>query len=198
MQKESKENTIFVKNLNYTTTEALLENEFNQIHLKPRSVKIVRRSDNQKSKGFGFVEMESPESAVKAIKKLQNRMLEDHAIKLSLVERKDSIEEAEQQRKKDKLLKKRKHSETEYDKAENEDIKSNKLLVKNLAFEATAEDIRELFKQYGALKKVRLPKKVNSQRHRGFGFVEFTSHEQAQKAFKSLQHSHLYGRKIVI
>ena len=77
-------------------------------------------------------------------------------------------------------------------------MQSNKLLVKNLAFEATADDIRELFKQYGALKKVRLPKKVNSQNHRGFGFVEFTNSEQAKKAFKALQHTHLYGRKIVI
>lgn len=35
-------------------------------------------------------------------------------------------------------------------------------MVKNLAFESTANDIRELFKTYGHLKKVRLPKKVNS------------------------------------
>jgi multiple RNA-binding domain-containing protein 1 len=42
-----------------------------------------------------------------------------------------------------------------------EELKSNKLLVKNLAFEATEKDIKELFKTYGALKKVRLPKKVN-------------------------------------
>jgi len=59
-------------------------------------------------------------------------------------------------------------------------VKSNKLLVKNLAFEATPNDVRELFSQYGALKKVRLPKKVNSQNHRGFGFVEFANAEEAQ------------------
>jgi len=35
-------------------------------------------------------------------------------------------------------------------------------MVKNLAFECTADDVRELFKSYGALKKVRLPKKVGS------------------------------------
>lgn len=63
--------------------------------------------------------------------------------------------------KKDKLLKKRK-GQDELDIADNEEAQSNKLLVKNLAFEATANDIRELFKQHGALKKVRLPKKVNS------------------------------------
>jgi len=46
--------------------------------------------------------------------------------------------------------------------ADNEEAKSNKLMVKNLAFEATAQDVRELFKQFGAIKKVRLPKKINS------------------------------------
>jgi len=57
-------------------------------------------------------------------------------------------------------------------------------LVKNLAFEATSNDIKELFKPYGAVKKVRLPKKVNSTNHRGFGFVEFVSKEEALAAFK--------------
>jgi multiple RNA-binding domain-containing protein 1 len=59
-------------------------------------------------------------------------------------------------------------------------------MVRNLAFEATDNDIKELFKSYGAVKKVRLPKKVNSKSHRGFGFVEFVSSEEAKKAFKNL------------
>ena len=79
---------------------------------------------------------------------------------------------------------KKRVAENELSKVDNEDAKSNKLLVKNLAFEATPNDVRELFKQYGALKKVRLPKKVNSQNHRGFGFVEFISPEEALSAFK--------------
>lgn len=81
---------------------------------------------------------------------------------------------------------------------EKEEIKSNKLIVKNLAFETTEGEIRELFKAYGAVKKVRLPKKVNSKSHRGFGFVEFVSSEEAKGAFKQLQHTHLYGRKLII
>jgi len=52
-------------------------------------------------------------------------------------------------------------------------------MVRNLAFEATPNDIRELFNQFGSLKKVRLPKKVNSQSHRGFGFVEFSTPSEA-------------------
>jgi multiple RNA-binding domain-containing protein 1 len=67
-----------------------------------------------------------------------------------------------------------------------EDFESNKLIVKNLAFEATEGELKELFKAYGAVKKVRLPKKVNTKNHRGFGFVEFVSSEEAKNAFKHL------------
>jgi len=55
-----------------------------------------------------------------------------------------------------------------------------------------------MFKPYGTIKKVRMPKKVNSNNHRGFGFVEFSSKQEARKAFKALQHTHLYNRRLVI
>ena len=51
---------------------------------------------------------------------------------------------------------------------------------------------------YGHIKKLRLPTKVNSTNHRGFGFVEFATKDEAKHAFKELQHSHLYNRKLVI
>jgi RNA recognition motif-containing protein len=89
--------------------------------------------------------METAESATRAIKKLQNFMLDDHAFKLSLAQKQSTITEQEQEIKKNKLLKKR-VAETELSKVDNEDAKSNKLLVKNLAFEATPNDVRELFK----------------------------------------------------
>ena len=99
------------------------------------------------------------------------------------------------------MLKKRKANEmTPNDEAdlENEDVQSEKLLVKNLAFEATPDEIRELFQPFGHIKKVRLPKKVNSNNHRGFGFVEFATKEEARLAFRELKHTHLYNRKLVI
>lgn len=71
-------------------------------------------------------------------------------------------------------------------------------MVKNLAFEATTEDVKELFKQFASVKKVRLPKKVGTKNHRGFGFVEFTTGKEAESAFRQLKDSHLYGRKLVI
>ena len=71
------------------------------------------------------------------------------------------------------------------------------MLIKNIAFEANKEELRKLFKVYGQVKNLRLPTKLDGN-HRGFAFVEFMSHEEAQKAFKELQNTHFYGRKIII
>lgn len=123
-------------------------------------------------------------------------LVDDHALKLSLSTK--AITESEEQKSKDKVLKKRKSKEVQEAELENEDMQSEKLLVKNLAFECTPDEVRELFQPFGHIKKVRLPKKVNSQNHRGFGFVEFATKEEAKLAFRELKHTHLYNRKLVI
>jgi multiple RNA-binding domain-containing protein 1 len=94
---------------------------------------------------------------------------------------------AEEEQKKSKVLKKKKTDEkTEHQIVESDEAITNKLMVKNLAFETTPEEIRELFAPFGHIRKVRLPKKANSNNHRGFGFVEFVSKEEAKNAFKQL------------
>jgi multiple RNA-binding domain-containing protein 1 len=47
------------------------------------------------------------------------------------------------------------------------------------------------------LKKVRLPKKFDGT-HRGFAFVEFLTHQEAQTAMQTLSKTHLYGRHLVL
>lgn len=112
-------------------------------------------------------------------------MLDEHALKLSLSTK--AITLAEEEQKKSKVLKKKKTDEkTEHQIVESDEAITNKLMVKNLAFETTPEEIRELFAPFGHIRKVRLPKKANSNNHRGFGFVEFVSKEEAKNAFKHL------------
>ena len=72
-----------------------------------------------------------------------------------------------------------------------------KLAVKNIAFEATRKELRELFGSFGPLKSVRLPRKFDGA-HRGFAFVEFTTKHDSQTAFDALSSTHLYGRRLVI
>uniref|UniRef100_A0A8C9F6J3 RNA binding motif protein 19 n=1 Tax=Pavo cristatus TaxID=9049 RepID=A0A8C9F6J3_PAVCR len=129
------------------------------------------------SMGFGFVEYKKPESAQKALRRLQVMHLtcpfcspDRPAVKSS--------------RKKQTVKKQ----------------KTSKILVRNIPFQATVREIRELFSTFGELKTVRLPKKMaGTGSHRGFGFVDFLTKQDAKKAFNALCHStHLYGRRLVL
>jgi multiple RNA-binding domain-containing protein 1 len=49
---------------------------------------------------------------------------------------------------------------------------NNKLIVRNVAFQATKTEIRDLFAAFGSVKRVRIPRKMGGE-HRGFAFVDF-------------------------
>merc|ERR1712181_158494 len=77
---------------------------------------------------------------------------------------------------------------------------STKLLVRNIPFQATKEEVTAIFKTFGELSAVRLPRKMaGTGDHRGFAFIEYDALSDAKAAFKSLVHStHLYGRRLVV
>eukprot|EP00353_Schmidingerella_taraikaensis_P015343 CAMPEP_0185622900 /NCGR_PEP_ID=MMETSP0436-20130131/59511_1 /TAXON_ID=626734 ORGANISM="Favella taraikaensis, Strain Fe Narragansett Bay" /NCGR_SAMPLE_ID=MMETSP0436 /ASSEMBLY_ACC=CAM_ASM_000390 /LENGTH=67 /DNA_ID=CAMNT_0028264749 /DNA_START=486 /DNA_END=689 /DNA_ORIENTATION=+ len=67
--------------------------------------------------------MSTSKAAEKAVKRLQNMLLDDHAVKLSLSTK--AITESEEQKKKEKVLKKRKANEVDHNEEaelENEDV----------------------------------------------------------------------------
>ena len=56
---------MFVKNLAFGTKEEQIEELFRNANLKGKvlSVKVVRKAADQRSMGYGFIEMETSESA---------------------------------------------------------------------------------------------------------------------------------------
>lgn len=188
---------LFITNLNFNTKENALKKFFTERSYEPKTVKIVTHikegKDKPVSSGFGFLEFENEETPQKILRTLQGALLHGHSLKLSLAKA------SEKQIKEDKLLSQKRKSETELNdyEYEGEDIESTKLLVRNLAFEADKDELKKLFSPFGEVKSVRIPKKLDGT-HRGFAFVEFISHEETKKTFKSLQNTHFYGRKLVI
>uniref|UniRef100_J3M1B0 RRM domain-containing protein n=1 Tax=Oryza brachyantha TaxID=4533 RepID=J3M1B0_ORYBR len=171
--------SVFVKNLNFKTLDESLKQHF-RTKLKSGSLKsamVKKHIKNGKnvSMGFGFVEFDSVETATNVCKDLQGTVLDGHALILQLCHgRKDG--QAKKKSEKDKS--------------------STKLLVRNVAFEATEKDLRQLFSPFGQIKSLRLPMKFGT--HRGFAFVEFVTKQEAQNALQALASTHLYGRHLVI
>jgi len=76
------------------------------------------------------------------------------------------------------------------------------LFVKNLSFGTSESELRVHFERTVAIRSVRIATKRNTKDPRGlplsmgFGFVEFSSRQNAMKALKTLQHSMLDGHKL--
>ena len=66
---------------------------------------------------------------------------------------------------------------------------SAKLFVGNLSFQATEEDLRELFQQAGNVETVRIITDQFTGRPRGFGFVEMATKDEATKAVEMLSNA---------
>jgi len=75
---------------------------------------------------------------------------------------------------------------------------SNKLFVGNLSFDAVEDDLREAFAECGDVLSVKMPLDRETNRPRGFAFVEMADGEAAQTAMDSLNGRELLGRPLRI
>lgn len=111
------------------------------------------------------------------IKKCQKQILDKHALELSLSQRNE-------EKKDDKK------------KAEPTASPTNKLIIKNLAFQTNKEELQELFKNLFKFNKLRFPQKMDGT-CRGFAFLEFDTIDECKEARRVAEGLHFYGRKLV-
>ncbi len=74
----------------------------------------------------------------------------------------------------------------------------SKLYVGNLSYNVTEQQLRELFGQAGTIKEVALIMDRDTQRPKGFGFVEMTTQVEAQKAIELFNEHELDGRRMTV
>ncbi|MGB3766953.1 MAG: RNA-binding protein [Phormidesmis sp.] len=72
------------------------------------------------------------------------------------------------------------------------------IYVGNLSFDATQDDINEVFKEYGSVKSVKLPTDRETGRVRGFAFVEMGSEEEEQASIEALDGAEWMGRTLKV
>ncbi len=74
-----------------------------------------------------------------------------------------------------------------------------KLYVGNLSFEASEQSLRDWFSEAGAqVDNVNLIRDRDTNQLRGFGFVEISNDEEAEKAIQTLNGKDLLGRALVV
>jgi len=123
--------TLFIKNLSFSTTQEKFTKLFNslpsfsfaRIQTKPDP----NRPNQRLSMGYGFVGFKDVDAAKRAIKSMQGFALDGHALHVSFAGR--GADEEKPQGQDSRTTKSR----------------TTKMIVKNVPFEATKKDIRDLF-----------------------------------------------------
>ncbi|MFO0954989.1 MAG: RNA-binding protein [Candidatus Saccharibacteria bacterium] len=75
---------------------------------------------------------------------------------------------------------------------------SAKLFVGSLPYSTTDEELREMFAGVGTVESAKVIFDRDTQRSKGFGFVELSSEEEAQAAIKQFDGTEMGGRRIVV
>ena len=73
-----------------------------------------------------------------------------------------------------------------------------KLYVGNISYQATEEDLKELFSKSGEVESVKIITDMNTGTPRGFGFVEMATSEDAQKAIEILNGAPFMDRTLTV
>jgi len=75
---------------------------------------------------------------------------------------------------------------------------AKKLFVGGLSYDTSEDALRETFSKIGEVVSAIIIKDKMSGRSKGFGFVEMTNDEEAQKAIETLNGTELEGKKLTV
>merc|ERR1711935_154336 len=167
---------VYIKNINEEYDEGQLTEMFEK-YGKISSVKIMK-SEEGKSKGFGFVSFDTPEEAQDACDELNGKDLEGKTMYCGRAQKK-AERQAELKKKFDALKQERMQR-----------YQGVNLYVKNLDDTVDDDRLRKEFQPFGTITSAKVMNEDG--RSKGFGFVCFSSPEEATKAVTEMN-----GRIIV-
>lgn len=75
---------------------------------------------------------------------------------------------------------------------------ATKLFVGSLPYSVTDDDLADLFKEFGTVASAKVIFDRETNRSKGFGFVEFDNDDEAKAAIDALNNKEIQGRTIVV
>ncbi|XP_060474976.2 polyadenylate-binding protein 1-like isoform X2 [Panthera onca] len=163
---------IFIKNLEDSIDNKALYDTFSTFG-NILSCKVV--CDNHGSRGFGFVHFETHEAAQQAIVTMNGMLLNDRKVFVG-------------------HFKSRREREAELGARA---MEFTNIYVKNLHVDVDEQGLQDLFSQFGKMLSVKVMRD-DSGHSRGFGFVNFEKHEEAQKAVTDMNGKEVRGRLLYV
>ncbi|KAF2301099.1 hypothetical protein GH714_020064 [Hevea brasiliensis] len=179
LSEESNFTNLYVKNLADNITEDTLQNMF-AVFGKVCNVVIMKDHEGT-SRGFGFVNFDSPEGAKKAVDALNGSLLGSRTL---------FVGRAQKKAERIKILQ---HADKDIFNNHIEKLKLSNVYVKNLDVRIDDNKLREIFSACGKIVSAKVMRYDNGV-SRKFGFVCFSSPEEAKKALNTLN-GIMFGRK---
>lgn len=174
---------IYVKNIDLNYSEESFEKLFSPFG-KITSIYLEKDQDG-KSKGFGFVNFEDHESAVKAVEELNDKEINGQKIYVGRAQKKrERLEELKKQYEAVRLEKLAKYQGVN-------------LFVKNLDDTIDSEKLEEEFKPFGTITSAKVMVD-EAGKSKGFGFVCFTTPEEATKAITEMNTRMINGKPLYV
>ncbi|MCX8143652.1 MAG: RNA-binding protein [Bacteroidia bacterium] len=72
------------------------------------------------------------------------------------------------------------------------------IFVSNISFKVRENSLRELFSQYGTVERVKIVKDRETQRSKGYGFVEMPNDDEARRAIEALNGYVHFERPLIV
>ena len=73
-----------------------------------------------------------------------------------------------------------------------------KMYVGNIPYNASEEDLKDLFSEYGEIESLKIMKDQFTDRSKGFGFIEMVNEEDAKKAIATLNGKEFKGKSLTV
>lgn len=177
--------TIFVRSLPATATNERLGEIFSEVG-PIKQCFVVKEKGAEKCRGFGYVTYSLEEDAQRALKEVKDydgTKLFLSVAKKKIKDKKKAAPEKKPLEKKDKGVKKIK-------------LKS-RLIIRNLSFKCSEDELRETFAKFGTVIESYIPLKPDG-KMRGFGFVWFKNVSQASRALSAMNMKEIKGRTVAV
>ncbi|EAZ63726.1 nuclear localization sequence binding protein, partial [Scheffersomyces stipitis CBS 6054] len=171
--------TLFVGRLSWNIDDEWLRREFEPLG-GVISARVIMERATGKSRGYGYVDFDSKSAAEKALNEYQGRELDGRPINLDMSTGKPHVTKSTENRAK------------QY--GDTPSAPSDTLFIGNLSFNADRDNLFNIFGVHGTVISCRIPTHPDTQQPKGFGYVQFSSVDEAKAAMEALNGEYIEGR----
>ena len=174
---------LFVGSLSWNVDIEWLTREFEEFG-EIADVRVITDRESGRSKGYAYVEFADPADAAKALKAKNGSQLDGRAMNVDFAKAREERTPGDKNNSRAKQF------------GDSKSPPSDTLWVGNISFGATAEMMQDVFGEFGSVTRVSLPTDRESGALKGFGYVGFSSVEEAQAAVASAGSLSIEGRPL--